>query len=272
MAASDYLKTQRLGFISGTNRASAPANLHFSLHSGDPSGTGANEVTATYVSGRASYASSGFGTITTVGSVRRMLNTALTNWGNSIAAGSIPWIGIWDASTGGNFLYGIRVVTSLGANTTLDFGNGDPVSLAIGSLTVDVSIVNQSIYLADIDLNWLKGTNAPSAPASVYTGFFTALSAANVGTEVTSTIRPAGRLAVSAWTSPVTDGVAKLMKNSATVAFGASAGTVSGVNILGLYDAAPSGNLLIFVSTTPFDVFTGQNADLPPNYIQLRAS
>jgi hypothetical protein len=97
-----------------------------------------------------------------------------------------------------------------------------------------------SNYMEQAICNWIKGTTFPSAPAAVYVGLFSSdPTDANSGTEVTTTIRVAGRVAATFGT--VTNGV---MSNSALIDFGNAAGSAS-ITHFGLFDAASAGNLLV---------------------------
>ena len=111
----------------------------------------------------------------------------------------------------------------------------------------------------------------PSAPSTVYAGLYTALTASNTGTEVTSSIRLAGRVAVS-FGSVTDEGTAKLLTNDAIVNFGASDSSVTGVYILGLLDATTSGNLIAFGQFDPRDIIATQPVNFPANYIRITAS
>jgi len=272
MSLSNYLEDMILNWFGGTNFATAPTNLFFSLHSADPADTGANEVTATYTSGRDSYTASGFTSPATVGTNRQIKNTALIDWGNSTSAGSADWIGIWDASTSGNFLFGFQLLNGSGVATPLTFGSGDPVTIAINGAAINLSISSFSIYLVDMILNWFKGTTAASAPSTIYAGWFTSLVASGTGTEVTTDIRVAGRVAITTWGSLTTEGTKRLIKNSAIVDFGNSANTVLGVYILGLWSASTSGDLYVFLTVTPRDVLSGEPVFVPANGITLKVS
>lgn len=272
MAYSDYIENKALNWLTGTAYGTAPTNLYFSLHSADPVDTGANEVTATYVSGRASYTASGFTSPATVGSNRQIKNTALVDFGNSILAGTIYWIGVWDASTSGNFLYGLQLQDASDVAAPLTFGSGDPVTIAINGVIVNLSITNFSIYFADVTLNWLKGTSAPTAPTNVYVGLFTLLIADGTGTEVTTTIRTAGRVAIASWAALVTDGTGRLLKNSALVDFGNSVGSVTGLYIIGLWDASTSGNLLTFGTFAPRNVIATEPVYFGSEFIKIKVS
>lgn len=273
MSLSNYLEDMILSWIGGTNFATAPTNLFFSLHSDNPADTGANEVTATYTAGRDSYTASGFTAPATVGTNRQIKNTALIDWGNSTSAGSASWIGIWDASTSGNFLFGFQLLNSSGVATPLTFGSGDPVTIAINGAAINLSISSFSIYLVDMILNWFKGTTAASAPSTIYAGLFTSLVASGTGTEVTTDIRVAGRVAITAWGSLTTEGTKRVIKNTTAVDFGNSANTVLGVYILGLWSAVTAGNLYVFLAVTPRDVLAGEPYPIPANGgITLKAS
>lgn len=96
-----------------------------------------------------------------------------------------------------------------------------------------------SNYLESMILNWLKGTAFGTAPSAVYVGLFSNdPTDAGSGTEVTTTIRAAGRVAVTFGT--VGDGT---MSNSAAVDFGAAAGAAT-VSHFAIFDAVSAGNIL----------------------------
>ena len=90
-------------------------------------------------------------------------------------------------------------------------------------------------------LNWFKGTAMPAAPSGVYVGLFNGdpTDTGSAGAEVTTTIRPGGR--VAATFGALTGNTS--MANSADVDFGAAAGTAT-VSHFGLFSAASGGNLL----------------------------
>lgn len=98
-----------------------------------------------------------------------------------------------------------------------------------------------SDYLENAICNWLRGTAMPSAPASLFVALFNGdpTDTGTGGTEVTATIRTAGRVA-GPFGAPA-DGV---IKNSAVVSFGAAAGSAT-VSHFALYDAASGGNMLV---------------------------
>jgi hypothetical protein len=100
-----------------------------------------------------------------------------------------------------------------------------------------------STYLANAHLNWLKGTAMPTAPAALYVALFNGdpTDAGTGGTEVTTTIRTAGRVSVApAGWSAIS---AKAITNTGVVDFGNAAGAAT-VTHFGVFDAVSAGNML----------------------------
>lgn len=97
-----------------------------------------------------------------------------------------------------------------------------------------------SDYIENAVLNWLRGTAMPTAPAGLYVGLFSSdpTDASSGGTEVTTTVRAAGRPAATFGAS--TTGT---MSNSAKVDFGNAAGGAT-VSHFALFDAASGGTKL----------------------------
>lgn len=95
-------------------------------------------------------------------------------------------------------------------------------------------------YTENAIMNWFRGTAMPTAPATVWVALFNGDpgEAGSGGTEVTTTIRVAGRVAV-----PFGTITANAIANSGIVDFGSAAGAAT-VNNFGLFDAATGGNLL----------------------------
>jgi hypothetical protein len=95
-------------------------------------------------------------------------------------------------------------------------------------------------YVENAVLNWMRGTAMPTAPAAMYVGLFSSdpTDANTGGTEVTTTIRVAGRVAG-------TFGAASggSISNTAAVDFGNAAGAAT-VTHFAIFDAATSGNKL----------------------------
>lgn len=97
-----------------------------------------------------------------------------------------------------------------------------------------------SNYLANAILNYLDGDAMPTAPTDVYVALFNGdpTASGSGGTEVTTTIRVAGRLAVT-WSAVAS----RACSNSADIDFGTAAGGAT-VTHAALFDAASAGNML----------------------------
>ncbi|WP_416355576.1 hypothetical protein ACLNGM_15160 [Aureimonas phyllosphaerae] len=115
-----------------------------------------------------------------------------------------------------------------------------------------------SNYLEAAICNWLRGTAMPSAPAALYVALFNGdpTDTGTGGTEVTATIRAAGRVA-GAFGAP-NDGV---IKNSAVVNYGAAAASAT-VSHFALFDAASGGNLLMYGALTGGAQSIGANTNV----------
>jgi len=101
--------------------------------------------------------------------------------------------------------------------------------------------MSKSDYLETALCNWIKGTNMPTAPAAVYVALFNGdpTDTGAGGTEVTTTIRAAGRVAVIF--GAISNG--GTMSNGAIVDFGNAAGAAT-VTHFAIFDAASAGHLL----------------------------
>jgi hypothetical protein len=97
-----------------------------------------------------------------------------------------------------------------------------------------------SNYLGAAIEGWLKGTAMPTAPAGTYVALFNGdpTDAGTGGTEVTTTIRTAGRVAETFGAV-----AGKTMANNAIVSFGNAAGAAT-VTHFAVFDAASAGNML----------------------------
>jgi hypothetical protein len=98
-----------------------------------------------------------------------------------------------------------------------------------------------STYFSQLQLNWLRGTQMPTPPTALYVALFNGdpTDAGTGGTEVTTSVRTAGRVAAT-YGAPS----GKNMTNSAAVSFGNSANAVASVTHFAVFDAATAGNML----------------------------
>lgn len=112
-----------------------------------------------------------------------------------------------------------------------------------------------SKYMGNLICLWLAGTDMPTAPANVYVALFNGDPKVS-GTEVTATIRPAGRVAVG-WDS-ISAGTDNTITNASDVDFG-NADADATVSHAGLCDAASSGNVLCSKAVTggPLSITAG---------------
>jgi hypothetical protein len=100
--------------------------------------------------------------------------------------------------------------------------------------------MNFSTYFSHKMLNWLRGTalgTAPTARVALFDGNPT-----SGGTEVTATIRPAGRLPL-AFGAPANDTVGRTISQDGEVDFGLADAPAT-ISHLALYDEVSAGNLL----------------------------
>jgi hypothetical protein len=264
MGLSIYLLDKFLNHhFKGTAAGTAPTTLYASIHSADPALTGANEVTGTYFSGRASYTASNFSAPATSGSYRQIVSTAALNFGTAIAAGSnLPYFGFWDASTSGNFLGGFAFTDVFGSAILLNFGNGDSVSRAIGTVKIGLDILCWSIYARDLQLNWLKGTGMGSAPSTNDVALATALATDGTITEITATVATGGRfsLASSGWSSISTVSGRRQIQNTNDINFGNAIAAATGFNAIGLFSST---NLIVFSPVSTQNIIVGQELIIP---------
>lgn len=98
-----------------------------------------------------------------------------------------------------------------------------------------------SDYVENAVLNWLRGTAMPTAPAGMFVGLFSSdpTDAATGGTEVTTTIRAAGRPGAT-FGAPNAAGT---IANTALIDFGTAAAAAT-VSHYAVFDAASGGNKL----------------------------
>jgi len=126
---SDYLEVKLLNLTLNGSAFTAVNNPYVSLHTADPTdaGTGTEVSGGSYARTASSFATASgtSGLVATDADVT--FPTATGTWG------VVGWIGLWDASTGGNMLYH----TALDATKTID--SGDIFKITTGNLTVELA-------------------------------------------------------------------------------------------------------------------------------------
>lgn len=231
MFQSTYVKTQDAAWIKNTTYAAAPT-IRISLHSADPSLTGANEIAFTRV------APTTFGAIATVGTKRQFpINEALTFVSSPITGSATHW-GVWDAATSGNFLGGGQLLDENGDPTTVALTTGNDATIASGSIFFAYNIGVFSNYLIDAKLNWYKGTTFPVAPAHIYGGIGLGLTSSGGGTD-----SGIARQVIS-WGANITEPNYIRVPNSAEVSFGSTPSGGLTLDSLSYHDSLTDGNLL----------------------------
>ena len=126
---SDYLEVKLLNLTLNGTAFTAVNNPYVSLHTADPTdaGTGTEVSGGSYARTASSFATASgtSGLVATDADIT--FPTATGTWG------VVGWIGLWDASTGGNMLYH----TALDATKTVDAG--DIFKITTGNLTVELA-------------------------------------------------------------------------------------------------------------------------------------
>lgn len=244
---STYLKQQDLLWLKGSTPAAALTNLYFGLL--DATDT---EVTSTYATARATLASaSAWSTIATVAGQREILSVLDVDFGNAIANGTIPKIGIYSALTGGSLIGILEAQNSIGEATPIAAVSGSPLLIPSGNLRIAFNISSFTTYFIDIKLNWLKGTNYPTPPTTLY-----------------AAIGALTRQAIS-WGTNVTVGENLEIRNTATLTF-TNAGSEITVSTLEIYDALTSGNKIAETTFSSVAIATGESKQIQPSGVRLQ--
>jgi len=121
MSFSNYLEDEILDAVCN-NGSFAVAQPWVSLHDGDPGETGANEITGgSYGRQSASFAAASGGSCA---------SDATLDFTTMPSVPSLTHVGMWDASTAGNFLVGGSLTAAKTVNA------GDTFRLASGNLVI----------------------------------------------------------------------------------------------------------------------------------------
>lgn len=121
MSIADWLELKLLDKVFN-NTDFTVTTPYVSLHDGDPGEDGSNEITAgdnSYARQAASFGAAASGAVST---------DAALEW-TDMPAVTVSHVGVWDAATDGNFLWGGALAASKATNA------GDTFSIASGSLT-----------------------------------------------------------------------------------------------------------------------------------------
>lgn len=129
-----------------------------------------------------------------------------------------------------------------------------------------------STYLQSAVLNWVKGTAMPAAPSTVFVALFSAdpTDAGLTTNEVTTTVRPAGRVAVTFGTLTTAAGTTT-MANSAVADFGTAAGAAN-ATWFGVFTAATGGNMLGSDTLSGGNIAQGNAVSFPAGSLTFSSS
>jgi hypothetical protein len=126
---SNYLENALLNGTLNATTYTAPTTVYVSLWTSDPTDDGSG----TEVSG-GGYSRTAVSFATAVGTSGNVLNDAVVEFPASTSGwGTVGWIGINDAASGGNLMYH----TALDAAKTID--TGDIFKIAVGNLSVTLA-------------------------------------------------------------------------------------------------------------------------------------
>jgi hypothetical protein len=134
MAFSQYLATKILSWVKNSTFPSALSNVYVSLHTADPGTAGTNnDVTASVrgVATRVGIASTAFSSVGAAsGGGYEITNSMVSQ--QTTSAANISHFGLWDTSSGGNFL------ASGTLTTAVEIQQGDTVQFNSGAMAVKV--------------------------------------------------------------------------------------------------------------------------------------
>ncbi len=224
---STYARNAFVNWRTGTSSMPAATTRYIALFNGDPT-SGGSEITATVCTNRKSIT----GMSVSSGGSKSSTNSAeLVFTASASGSGTWNYIGVYDASTGGNLLW-YKDITS----RTISATNG--ISIAAGDLIVTTTNP-PSNYSCDRLVNWMTGSNSFPTATTRYLAFYSGTPSTTF-TEVTSYIVSGGRQAVTSAMPSASSGSAT---NNADVSFGTSTHGNT-VSYLVLLDASSSGNII----------------------------
>ena len=237
MYATNYFEEQMLNLMHGQN-IPAPANLYLELFQTNPGDDGTSGTPISY----SGYARQEivFGEPTTDGNGLSISNTALISFAESpINAGTVNYVGVYDAQIGGNLLLYASLDTPLVVNA-----NVSPV-FRIGAVKWTWS-GNLSPYYRNAIMKTLGGTNRTAC-----TGFLQPYIGLLNGDNEFSGNNYARIAAVMTTPEQVTGSGAAHIENTADITSPVATGNWGTINKIGIYSAATGGNAYGFITISP---------------------
>jgi hypothetical protein len=227
---SVYTRNKLIDWINGKASMPAHATTYLALFNGDPSSGGA-ETTFTICSARVAISST-MGTSS--GGAGSSTNAAdLTFTTAALADSVINYIAAYDDPTAGNLLW----YKSVTANNVYI---GNQVKFLATTLVVSAS-GDLTAYSKDYLVNWLTGKADFPATTNRWYSLWSTDPQGGTPTEVTTTIRVAGRINFTADMADASSGTAT---DTTMIDFGNAAGGAT-IGWTGCSDASTSGNLII---------------------------
>jgi hypothetical protein len=233
----------------------ATTTRYLALFNGDP--TSGTEITSS-ICNRVSLSSME----TSSGGSRSSTNTSdiiltSSSWGS----GTWTYIAAYDAASSGNLIW-YKAINSQ------QITPGQLVKIASGDLTLTARFT-VSDYTGDYLVNWMTGGSSMPATTTRYLALFNG-DPADGGTEITTTIRPSGRVNLTAVMSAASAGSSV---SNADLSLGIAAG--SGLcSFLAIYDASVDGNLISYntiIGGTQY-IIAGYPVVVPAGYITITGS
>jgi hypothetical protein len=271
MSVSNYTESAWLSRLKNIGTTAATTH-YYSLHTADPTDTGANEVTSTYLNGRASYAATDYFIAPDSNNFRVSQNSVSISFGNTIAASPVDGIshyGCWDAATGGNLLYSGIFQGAGDIAKPLQFPNDNLLEISAESLSRLVPTFPLAVYEADNILGFLTGIDLLPL-ANLYAGLDTSLFPSS-SSEVTVAIRGT-RLTVppTFWGAITASGESQQIASVNNLDFGRSLNAVSEIIALTFWNALSGGDLIGYGLRDPIDIAAGDPVLVPAGSIIWR--
>jgi hypothetical protein len=229
---SVYSRNQLVDWMSGVADMAASGTVYLALYDGDPSGAGSDVTDTVATGGRIALT----GMSTSSGGAKSATNSAdLVFTTSAIGNATVTYVAGFDAQ--GDGAGNMRWYKQIASNS---ISTGNPVKILANGLTL-TSDADLSSYSGDYVVNWMSGEADFPATGTRYMGLW--LDNPQGGgspTEVTSTIRVAGRLAFTTNMGSASGGSAT---NATLINFGNAAGGAT-VGYTACHDAATAGNLI----------------------------
>lgn len=237
-----YLQKKFLDHILGKASYTMPSAVYVALFTSSPGedGSQSNEVTGTGYA-RQELTSAMDATVLSTGiatnNVDVEFGTPVTDWG------TISYIGIVDAISGGNVLYYEALPTSV----EVDAGDTPP-SFATGQINIDGTDNDRSLYLTKKLIDHSLGIASYTMPTA-YLGLFTASpgTGGSLSNEVSGGSYARQDLTTAMGATTLSTGIAV---STAAVTFPAPTANWGMISYIAVLDALTNGNVLMFAAVS----------------------